>query len=198
MLNKESKTFYPKGIFIKINHKQNTVGVVCKNSTIFPLFVCLFSWWATVTGICADWRAAILITNHRVSKRCFSGLVLDAQRAAAPQILGLGPVHVADADPVVVLIVEHTPLWVVTRWLPSTRIVRDVFDVVHIRLVDLAEGFVTPRLPPPGLSEDVVVEVLPNSHVEISVWKKQSRWFRPLWVVVVEGKVQTWRTCKLD
>lgn len=171
--------------------------VVCKNSTIFS-FVCLFSWRATITGICADWTAAILITNHRVPKYCFSSLVLDAQRATAPPILGLCPVHIADADPVVVLIIKHTPLWVVTWRLPSTRIVRDVFDIIHFRQVDLAEGFVTPRLPPPGLSEDVVVEVSPNSHVEISVWKKQSRRFGPPWVVEAAGKVQTWRTCKLD
>lgn len=40
-MNKESKSFYPTGVFIQINHKKNTVCVVCKNSTIFS-FVCLF------------------------------------------------------------------------------------------------------------------------------------------------------------
>lgn len=172
---------------------------MCSLQELYHCFFCLFfSHDELLTGICADRCATILITNHITIKECFSILVLDAQCAPSPLILGRCPVHVGDADPVVVLIMKHTPLRVVTWRLPSTQTVRDLFDVVHFRQVDLTEGFVSPRLPPPGLSVDIAVKVLPNSHIQITIWKKQSRSFGPLWVVEAAGKVQTWRTCKLD
>lgn len=106
---------------------------ITRNSAVLSLlFVFFFSSWASITGVCANWGFAFLITDHSTPKCCFSSLALEAQRPPASPVLEPWPIHVSYADPVVVLIIKHTPLWMVTWRLPCTHNGRDVFDVVHL------------------------------------------------------------------